>query len=184
MKRAFFIIAVIPFLFACNQQAKEKADTTENLIVPGKSIGTFAIGSSADSLIKVLGKPDRSDAAMGSMLNTWYAKHDTAAARTSLFSTREMGTPDDSVSRIKKIIVTSPDFKTKEGLTVGASLAEIGKYYGVRSTGTYKEKGKAYVSYSDLEKGIGFEVDSETRKSVAINVFKVEDASVAYMNIH
>lgn len=169
-------------LFAC--KSKTKQDTPANLVVPGKSIGSIAISSSADSLVKVMGKPDRSDGAMGSMVNTWYAKHDTAGTRTSIFSGRDMGNPDEKVSRVKKIIVTSPEYKTKEGLTIGASLNDIGRFYGVRNTGGFLQNNKQILSYCDLKKGIGFEIDSETRKCIAINVFKVEDASLAYINVH
>lgn len=129
---------IIPLLFACNSPANkaktdshtaktivEKEQVTPNrLITPGKGIGYLTIGLPVDSAIARLGHPDSSDAAMGSALMTWYSK-DAAKYRIAILIRRNMGI--EEVSRIKMIMVSSPWFKTADGITTGASLADIKK---------------------------------------------------------
>jgi hypothetical protein len=81
-----FLMMIVPLLFACNSPAnKTTADSTttdtvavaaetkpDQLISPGKGIGHLTIGLPVDSAIAKLGKPDSSDAAMGSALMAWY----------------------------------------------------------------------------------------------------------------
>jgi hypothetical protein len=57
----------------------------DRLISPGKGIGHILIDQDLELALKQLGKPDSSDAAMGSSLMVWFAKHDTKGYRTSIF---------------------------------------------------------------------------------------------------
>lgn len=85
----------------------------DRLITPGKSIGHIVLNDDVQNVIKQLGKPDSSDAAMGSSLMAWFAKHDITRYRTAVFSHRNMGGKDESISHIQTILITSPRFKTK-----------------------------------------------------------------------
>src|ERR1700761_2008693 len=95
MKKAFvIIIAIASITFGCKPKSthedkvdssdtsgkadvsavKQAVDTTKSiapdkLIMPGKGIGKMSVGESADSLAALFGKPDSSDAAMGSALD-------------------------------------------------------------------------------------------------------------------
>ena len=180
MRRYFFIAAILPLLLACNADKQ----TNPHLITPGKSIGEISIGQNADSLTKVMGKPDTSNAAMGSSMHTWYDKHDTSAVYTRIFAQRNMGNADENIAHVKKIMSDDPQYKTAEGVGIGNTLNEIGRYYGMQPTGNYMLKGKPVLVYSDLPKGISFDIDNESRKCVAVAVFSTAEPNMAYINVH
>jgi hypothetical protein len=153
------------------------------LIIPGKSTGHIALNDDVQNVIRQLGKPDSSDAAMGSSLMVWYANHNSAGNRTAVFAHHNMGGKDESVSHVQKILVTSPQFKTNDGIGVGATKREIQKTYTLKPTSSYTNKtGKVQV-YTDLAKGISFEIDGSS-KCVGIVVHKSNDTASAYLNMH
>ncbi|MBD1363578.1 hypothetical protein IDJ77_07135 [Mucilaginibacter sp. ZT4R22] len=200
MKRYTYltILFAIVLAVACKQKTKDAAgndtpeppDTTEvkaipaeQLISPGQSIGHIKLDGSADSIVQLLGRPDTGDAAMGSQLATWYADHDTAGYQTSIFSRRDMGGKDEPVSRIKKILVTSPWFKTAEYISTGNNLKDIGMYYTLKEGSSYKKNGQTIKTYTDIEKGISFEIDMQG-KCVGILVHQPNSAADTYLNMH
>jgi hypothetical protein len=125
----------------------------EWLITPGKSIGHIVLNDDVQNVIKQLGKPDSSDAAMGSSLMVWFANHNSAANRTAVFSHHNMGGKDESVSHVQKILVTSPRFKTNSGVGVGSTKQDVQKNYILKPTSTYSKNGGKVQVYTDLEKG-------------------------------
>lgn len=161
-----------------------KAVVPDKLIIPGKSVGKIIIGGSADSLSATLGKPDFSDAAMGSALMTWYAHHDSSSYKTSVFANHNFGSKDENVARIRKVLITSPDYKTAEGLNTGLNLTEYQKHYQLSPVSSYKAKGKKVKVYEAKGKGIAFEVDSLSGKGVAIVVHQPKDSLATYINLH
>lgn len=186
---------IVPLLFACNSPADKK--TTDNtvtdtvadapeikpdqLISPGKGIGHLTIGLPADSAIAKLGKPDSSDAAMGSALMAWYSK-DANKYRTAVFARRNMG--NDEVSRIKLIMVSSPWFKTGDGVATGTTLADIEKSYQLKPVENTTAAKKGLLVFDDNTKGITFDIDSASKKCVAITVHPANDGSGSYLDIH
>lgn len=156
----------------------------DRLIMPGKEIGHIVMNEDVETAIKLLGRPDSSDAAMGSVLMVWFAKHDMKGYRTSIFAHRNMGNKDGVVSRIQKILISSPWFKTADGVGVGSSLAAIKKGYTVKSTSGYNAKTGKVEVYTDLDKGISFEVDKTGDKCVAVVVHKAHDTAATYINMH
>ncbi|WPU98518.1 hypothetical protein SNE26_21065 [Mucilaginibacter sp. cycad4] len=153
------------------------------LINPGKSIGHIILNDDVQNVIKQLGKPDSSDAAMGSSLMVWFAKHDITRYRTAVFSHRNMGGKDESVSHIQKILVTSPQFKTDDGIGVGSTKQDIQKIYTLKPTSTYNTKGGKVQVYTDMSKGISFEIDGSGH-CVGVVVHKANDTASAYLNMH
>ncbi|MDB5149438.1 MAG: hypothetical protein JWQ57_3458 [Mucilaginibacter sp.] len=153
------------------------------LITPGKSIGHIALNDDVQNTITQLGKPDSSDAAMGSSLMVWFAKHDPAGYRTAVFSHHNMGGKDESVSHVQKILVTSPRFKTDDGVGVGSTKQEIQKTYKLKPTSTYSKNSSKVQVYTDLDKGISFEIDGGG-KCVGVVVHKANDTASAYLNMH
>lgn len=171
------VICSFFLLLACNQpqtqsaQTKKVADTVFStvisaeeklvpaaaLIVPGKSIGQITLRENADSVYKALGKPDSGDAAMGKSLSTWYADHNPKGYQTQVFCVRNLGNPDENISRIKQIRVTSPYFKTSERIGAGSTLTEIQTKFKVIKTASYPDKKPPYQIYDD-KKGIAFEI--------------------------
>jgi len=167
-----------------NDTSTGKPVSTARLITPGKGIGHLTINDDAVHALKVLGKPDSADAAMGSQLNVWFAGHNPKGYRTSVFSRRGMGDKDESVSRIQKILVTSPWFQTTDHFGVGTTIEAIKKVYSLRPTAAYNSNGKKVQVYTDMDKGISFEVDDATQKCVGIVVHKAHDDAGAYINMH
>ena len=161
-----------------------KTVVPDKLIIPGQSIGKIVIGGNADSLSQTLGKPDFSDAAMGSALMTWYANHDSSSYKTSVFANHNFGSTDEKVARIRKILITSPDFKTVDGLNTGLSLTEYEKHFALSPVSSSKAKGKKVRVYEAKGKGIAFEVDSLSGKGVAIVIHQPKDSLATYINLH
>ena len=186
-------------LFACKQPAQKQnsADTTTStvdttktktsvankLITPGRSIGSIVLSEDVTNVSQLLGRPDSSDAAMGSSLMVWYAGHKADGYRTSVFAHRKMGDKDEIISRIQKILVNSPEYKTAEGLGVGSTADEIKKSYNLKPTSDYQNKNGKVQVYTDLDKGISFEIDT-AGKCVGVVVHQPHDTAAAYFNMH
>jgi len=201
MKRIIFILPLACCLFACKPKAghetEDKPDLTavkaiddtakvtppDKLIEPGKGIGQLLLNGNADSAATLLGKPDFSDAAMGSVLMTWYVRHDTAGYKTSIFANHNFGAKDERVAHIRKILVTAPGYKTADGLGTGMGLYEYQKHFDLKAITSYKAKGKKVKVYEAKGKGIAFEVDSASGKGVAIVVHKPGDSLATYINM-
>lgn len=158
--------------------------SADRLISPGKGIGHIMVDDDAAQAIKVLGKPDSADAAMGSSLMVWFANHNAKGYRTSVFSRRNMGGKDENISHIQKILVSSPWFKTADHLGVGSAVEFIKKSYLLKPFTTYKANGHTVQVYTDADKGISFEVDNTTQKCVAVVVHKAHDTAATYINMH
>ena len=201
MKHSFILLLLGASLCACNQSTQKQniADTTAHaadtsaaakpapidlLISPGRGIGRMMLNGNIEDVSSFLGRPDSSDAAMGSSLMVWYAKHNASGYKTSIFSHRNMGNKDEIISRIQKILVTSPEYKTAEGTGVGALKEEIETNYTLKPTDTYKGKNGKVQIYTDLDKGISFEIDSVSNKCVGVVVHKPHDTATAYLNMH
>lgn len=193
MSKYYIILLLASFYCAaCNQPDKPPAATTTNktqnapantLIIPGKSIGAISLNESIDTAKKLLGKPDYIDAAMGSVLLTWYAGHDTTANYTSIFAHHNFGGKDEAIAHIKKILVTSSVFTTGDGVSTGATLKDISSRYHLQLNSHYIKYGKTISIYSDIKKGIAFEIEAGN-KCTAIIVFKPNDTPSAYINMH
>jgi hypothetical protein len=168
---------------ATTDTGKTQVLAPAQLITPGRSIGLIRLNGNVEDVSQLLGRPDSSDAAMGSSLMVWYAKHNGSGYRTSVFAHRNMGAKDEIISRIQKILVTSPEFKTTEGIGVGSTLDEIKKSYDLKPTSDYKNKGSKVQVYTDLDKGISFETDA-SNKCVGVVVHKPHDTASAYLNMH
>jgi hypothetical protein len=140
--------------------AADTVDTTSRegdwLLQPGVAAGKTAIGDKAEKIYAQLGKADGGDAAMGKAIAIWYNNHDSTAHSIAIYTVRDTGAMP--AARIKQIRVTSPAFKTKEGIHPGSSLSEIKKVYEVSRSEAYKSEGENYTVYSS-KKGIAFEID-------------------------
>ena len=201
MKSCKHLFVVIAFFAAvsCKQKSSttsgntvpDEPDTTEvraipseQLITPGNSIGHIRLEGSVDSVIQLLGRPDSGDAAMGSQLATWYAGHKRTGYQTSIFSRRNMGNKDEGISRIKKILVTSPWFKTAEYISTGNTMKDISKFYALKEGNGYKApNGQTIKTYTDMAKGISFEID-EGGNCIGILVHKPNSTADTYLNMH
>lgn len=201
LKKSVVICVFYGLFAACNQpqtkstQTKKVADTVFStiisaeekqvsdaaLIIPGKSIGKISLKENAEEVYKILGKPDSGDAAMGKSLSTWYANHNPKGYQTQIFCSRNMGSPDENTSRVKQIRVTSPFFKTKEGIGAGSTLAQIQTKFKVVKTASYPDKKPPYQIYDD-KKSIAFEIDNN-QKCMAVIVYLPGDrGGITYLS--
>ena len=148
-----------------------QAISEDKLIVPGNRIGKIIIGGNADSLKDILGKPDFTEGAMGSGSMAW---NNNGYKTTVLFS-HAMGTKDEQIARIRKIRITSPDFKTAERLNTGLTLNDYKKRFDLTLLNNPMSKTKIKV-YEAKGKGITFEIDSVSNQGVGIIVHQPEDS--------
>ncbi|WP_143159841.1 hypothetical protein [Chitinophaga jiangningensis] len=198
MKR-YWILIMAGMATACNQptqQSGHEADTihpaavetapvtdSTTLIQPGKRIGITVIQANADSLIKIIGKPDFSDAAMGTYLNTWYARHTDGIYQTSIFSQRNMGGPDEAITHVKSVYVTSHAFRTTNGLGPGTQMSTIQNLYTLQHTGTFVKDKDSLDLYEDLKSGISFEAGKDGICR-GVLVYAPEDSGAARRSVH
>ncbi len=181
-----FVIYALFSLLSCaessrnsSRSAADSLGTSNWLIIPGKAIGHIRVNTDADSLRRVLGSPVSSDAGMGSAVLRWTGKDEQDKWILSVFVQHNMGMADEHVARIKKAMVTSPKFATIEGISVGQSLKAIGRSFSLRQTGSYKQ----FLIYSDISRGISFDIDSLSDKCLAITVFKPGDSLMSTINM-
>ncbi|MBS7566188.1 hypothetical protein KHS38_17400 [Mucilaginibacter sp. Bleaf8] len=146
---------------AKTEVVKQDTASADKLIVPGKAIGQTQINEDAARVVQRLGKPDGGDAAMGKAVSIWYAHHDTSDYQTAVFSSRQVGTADDT-SRVKQIRITSPWFVTKEGVHVGSALQQLNDAYPLKKVAHFTEKGNRYDLY-ETNQGIAFEVNAQNK---------------------
>jgi len=192
LKHCLAALAVV-LLFGCTQKqrhlkfgtVRDNPISSDHLIVPGQSIGDISLNENADSVFKVLGKPDSSDAAMGKMVATWFKRHDTTTYETQVFFTRQMGTADEA-SRVSEIRVTSPDFKTANYLGTGVTGQSIIEKYNFNlvKAAQYKVDSKRFFIFDDVVAGISFEINDK-RICTGIIVHEPNENSTAqYLAFH
>lgn len=148
-------------------------------IVPGKRIGRTSIGDKLTTVLKRLGPESESDASMGGRsVYTWYGKTnirgtDTVRYQTDVFFHTPRFGESNAVTVVAKIRVTSPAFRTANGIGAGSGLEAIRRQFpGVSLLASGPDPaGKGTVdSYQDEKSGIGFDV--KEGKCVAVIVFE------------
>lgn len=132
------------------------------LIIPGTGIGETRVGENSDSVIARLGKPDRSDAAMGKAWLIWTSGHENRAAhQTAIFTARNMGVGKEE-SRVQEIMITSAFFHTADSLQIGMSLRQIKQHMpGLVKLATAGDSTSAAKNlYDDMLHGISFVINA------------------------
>jgi hypothetical protein len=145
--------------------AKQEGDW---LLQPGIAAGKTAINQTADQVYARLGKADGGDAAMGKAIAIWYNNHDSTAHSIAIYTVRDTGSMPPA--RVKQIRVTSPTFKTKEGIHAGSTLMEIKKVFQVTRSEAYKSEGENYSVYSSKQ-GVAFEINA-AGECVSVLIFE------------
>ena len=142
---------------ASEPRSPKDSTSSDQLIVPGQSIGKVRIGDADSIVIARLGKPDSSDAAMGKAWLFWISKNE-AHDRTGIFTTRNMGS-DDETAHVSQVFVSAPFFLTAEGVRTGTGLDLIRKAYPSLVQAA-KLSGGAVV-YDERARGIAFVIGGD-----------------------
>ena len=201
MKKLMTIFCSVAMLFACQGPAEQKdtgrtdsagapadsalpgeaspaldsgATNNSQLIIAGKQIGRIVIGMPADSLQPMLGKPDRSDAAMGKAWLSWYnKKRDEHNNRVSLDIFTAYADNTMEKKNVQQVRTTATNYSTDKGVKVYSDLANIQQQYpGVVNSGKYKElnSDRVFTLYDDLNSGIAFEIIEANNQQICIGI--------------
>lgn len=170
-----------------NTTVPDKEEATaqqQNLIIPGQKIGSTALGITADSLARLLGQPDKSDAAMGKAWLTWLGKSDehNNATRLDIYITY----PDSTMryKTVQQIHATSSWFHTAGGLHVYSAMADIRKSYpGLKKAARYKSDGRTITLYDDKEQGIAFEAVPANNEDICTGII-IHKPGIAVTNTY
>jgi len=135
---------------------KKTAVNQELLLLPGISAGKVKLGQDAKEIYAKLGKADAGDASMQKSVSIWYKNHDQESYSTSIYTVRDTG--DNPAAKIQQVRVTSPEFKTEEGIGVSSTLELIQQKYSVTKLTGITDGGRELVIYDSMA-GIAFETD-------------------------
>ena len=167
---AFGIIALSPI----------PAQAGSNLIIPGQSIGQTHLGKNGSLYLKKLPQADASDAGMSQTRQVWVTKKESQRTDTLFIHTVSNGAlnvqPIQGVT-IDVIRVTSPWFRTYNGLSTGSTKAQITHYFP-----NARPIDGSHTLYDDAKQGIAFEfAQNPTAGSpcIAIMVHPPGDVHVA-----
>jgi len=142
---------------AVSDHAGQNADDErQTIVVPGKRMGALRIDQNADSVVKRLGKPDYSDAAMGKALLKW---NNFKGGHLVVFIAQKMGVED--YHRFKMIRSGSPVFKTEDELGVGSSLKSLRARFNLKNRGIFHSNNEKQTLWVDDGEHIGFEIDAD-----------------------
>lgn len=172
-----------------NSTVVKKEDTSEItfsdsnlLIIPGKSIGDTALLDDSATLEK-FGKPSFSDAAMGKAWLLWPGFGlDATGKITTLAVFVTYNGSDMTKQVIKRIRITSPDFKTAEFAHTGMTFEEIEKLYPslvFDSKMSNSDSTTRTKFYTIKNTGISFEFQNFNNSQIctAIAIASVEEIS-------
>ncbi len=158
---------------AATTQGINKAAASNNIIVPGKSIGKVELGMIDTSLETLLGKPDFSDAAMGKAWLTWYGKkpdeHNNKTQLDVYTSYKDTSMRDKSVQQIR---ATSSFFRTEQNIHVYSSLSAIQKSFpAMKKAPQSADDAKKFTVYDDVNNGIAFEIVDADGQQICRAIF-------------
>lgn len=149
------------------------AGNAQPVIIPGKAIGSITIGSNPGELMKIIGRPQNSDAAMCKSLSGW--RYDKVSPKE--FDIAAECDPHHQMQpRIKWIRTTDSAFRTASGLGVGSTLQEIQAVFSkVAESSSYVDSNHIQMQiWNSPLKHIAFEVTAAKAAQIckAVVVYK------------
>jgi hypothetical protein len=167
--------------------AKPAAPDSAFLIVPGDRIGQVALNMTSEQLSSTLGRADSGDAAMGKALMFWVSKGSSGPRHYLAVYTVNDFKGEGSQPKVQQVQITSPQFRTANGIGTGMSLPEVRQQFGqLQPIGYYTDSRQQQVYiYDDRAQGIAFEVSVADSVCTAITVHQQgEDVTNIYLPIH
>ncbi|QHL87737.1 hypothetical protein GU926_09960 [Nibribacter ruber] len=166
-----------------------KSPDTAFQIIPGHRAGQIYLGQNPDEVVKALGKPDASNAAMGKALLTWVSAADKPEKQSvTVYTVRKnTGMPDEKVE-VRQVRVTSPTFSiVANNLHAGSALSQIKQAYpSIQAMAYYlaEDKSRVYV-YDVPPQGIAFEVTGPDSVCIAMTIHpKNKGVQEEYLPLH
>ncbi len=155
------------------KQSVDEVAASNNVVIPGKSIGKVEIGMIDTSLETLFGKPDLSDAAMGKAWLTWYGKkpdeHNNKTQLDVYTAYKDTSMRDKSVQQIR---TTSSFFKTEQNVHVYSSLDDIQKAFpAIKKVPQSADDAKKFMVYDDVNNGIAFEIVDANDQQICRAIF-------------
>ncbi|WP_432709189.1 hypothetical protein [Pedobacter sp.] len=147
-------------------------------IITGYAAGKIKIDENSEDVIKMLGKPDSSDAAMQKMVAFWFDNQDDTRYSIAIFAARS--TEDQEPPKVRQIRVTSPAYKTKTGIGVNSTLTNIRSAFDVQEVKFPLNANQVLHIWIDKE-GIAFEIGKDQRCNAVIIYKKGDDPSSTYL---
>jgi hypothetical protein len=155
------------------------AQTGSNLIIAGKSVGQTHLGRYGAAYLARLPAPDADDSGMGQYRSVWLSRKQGGRADTLYIYSVANGPreikPFKGVS-IQLIRVTSPWYRTPDGLSTGSRLDQILRRFPHARPGDDSQG-----LYVDAKQGIAFEFAGHAAaesRCIAISVFSPGDENV------
>lgn len=160
---------------------------TDHLIKPGERIGKVKLDEDVSSL-EVLGRPDKSDAAMGKAWLYWYGKRDehNNATELDVYTTYKDSSMREKT--VQQVRTTSSQFSTANHIHVYSSLEEIEqKFPKIKKVAFYNEDGRNILIYDAVEEGIAFEIAKANNQHICTGIIiheKNKPVTEIYIMLH
>jgi hypothetical protein len=173
-----------------NSVKETKGNIEDSLIVPGSEVGKVKIGMTTEALIKAIGEPDLSDAAMGKAWLTWYNNKNRSSQLDVYTAYKDSNMGEKTVQLIR---VSSQDLNTEDFIRVGASPGDIEKKFPeLKYISHYRKDGTGEIVslWADQKAGVAFEFSAveKFKKCSAVIVFDVKRPLLSiyqsFLNIH
>jgi hypothetical protein len=149
------IVLVIATISGAVSLRHVSAQAGSNLIIAGESIGQTRLGRYGAAYLAKLPAPDADDSGMGRYRSVWLSRKQRGHADSLYIYSVANGPreikPFNGVS-IKLIRVTSPWYRTPDGLSTGSRLDQI-----LRRFPHAQPSDDSQSLYDDVKKGIAFE---------------------------
>jgi len=204
--KKFSLLIIIGVLISCrgNEETTETVtqipvDSVANpkpepkinlVIIPGQSIGNVALEQNSEEL-EFLGPADLSDAAMGKAWLTWFSTNSKQpSGKTELNIYTIYKDKELTQKVVRQIRITSPDFKTPEGIHVGMAFTEIQNLSpDLNYIGNFKNPGKTnWVElYDSTNIGIAYEIENTGSEKTCIAIIvhaKNRNVTEEYLSFH
>lgn len=169
------------------RQARPKVNL---VVVPGMSIGNVWLEQNTEKL-GFLGDADLSDAAMGKAWLTWYSSNSklvNGKSELNVYTTYKDNEMKEKV--VRQIRVTSPDFKTADGIGTGMAFSEIQKLIpNLDYIGSFRNPGTSnpVELYDATTVGIAFEIENTGSDKICIALIvhpKNRNVTEEYLYFH
>lgn len=173
--------------FDTDNKSSPPVQDTDLRIIAGERMGKVKLGEDVSSL-EVLGRPDKSDAAMGKAWLYWYGKRDehNNATELDVYTAYKDSTMRDKT--VQQVRTTSSQFATENQIHVYSSLKEIEqKFPEIRKIAYYNEDGRNLLIYDAVEKGIAFEIAKANDQPICTGIIihkKGKPVTDIYIMLH